>query len=179
MSEPREPHPVKLIMSLFSSEEDLLDGVILRLEGTYGRTEWRGPPLLFDRTTYYAREMGWPLHRRFVSFESLIPPERLVEVKLDTNALEKQYLRGDSRRVNIDPGYLAPERLVLATGKNYTHRIYLAKGIYGDLTLVFHKGAFRTLPWTYRDYADAGLVQHFQELRERYMDQLRRMGRLG
>jgi hypothetical protein len=179
MSEPRDPHPVKLLMSLFSSEEDLPNAVIPRLEETYGSTDWRSPALLFDRTTYYAREMGWPLHRRFVSFESLIPPERLVEVKLDTNALEKQYLRGGSRRINIDPGYLAPERLVLATGKNYTHRIYLAKGIYADLTLVFYKGAFKALPWTYRDYADAGLLRHFQAVRLRYMDQLREMGRLG
>lgn len=179
MSQPRDPHPVKLIMSLFSPEEDLMALVIPRLEDTYGPIDWKSPPLLFDRTTYYAREMGWPLHRRFVSFERLMPPDRLVMVKLDTNALEKQYLREGSRRINIDPGYMAPERFVLATGKNYTHRIYLTKGIYADLTLVFHKGAFRPLAWTYRDYADPVLLAQFQDVRARYMDQLRGMGSLG
>ncbi len=77
------------------------------------------------------------------------------------------------RRVNIDPGYIALERLVLATGKNYTHRIYLSKGIYADLTLVFHQGSFQTLAWTYRDYADTVVIGYFNEIRERYKNQLR------
>ena len=83
-------------------------------------------------------------------------------------------MSGDGRRtVNIDPGYICLERLVLATGKNYTHRIYLSRGIYADLTLVFHRQSFRTLPWTYPDYADPSAVEVFNALRERYKAQLR------
>lgn len=172
MSSPREADDVRLISSIFSPNEQLIDTLIERLEGMFGPVEWRSPLLLFDRTRYYEKEMGWPLQRRFVSFRDLIRPESLVEVKLRTNALEQMFVREGKRVVNIDPGYVSLERLVLATGKNYTHRIYLGKGIYADLTLVFHKGTFRPLEWTYRDYADEGLISQFNEIRARYKEQL-------
>ena len=36
------------------------------------------------------------------------------------------------------------ERFVLATGKNFAHRIYIGKEIYADLTLIFRKGRFES-----------------------------------
>lgn len=173
MSTPSEADPVKLIVSLFSYEKSLIDAVISQLEGMFGQKDWISPELWFDRTRYYEREMGWPLHRRFITFENLIRPEALVDIKIRTNGVEDQYKTDEKRRINIDPGYVAMERLVLATGKNYTHRMYLSRGIYGDLTLVFTKGGFRPLEWTYRDYADKEVVEHLNEVRERYKKQLR------
>lgn len=173
MSTPKEADHVKLIASLFSREKSLIDEVIPMLGGMFSQVDWISPELRFDRTRYYEKEMGWPLHRRFVSFRELIPPEALVDVKIKTNGLEDQYEADEKRRINIDPGYIALERLVLATGKNYTHRIYLSKGIYGDLTLIFKKGGFCPLEWTYPDYADKDVVDYFNQLRERYKKQLR------
>ena len=162
-----------MIVSLFSRENALIDEVISQLEEMFGHADWISPELWFDRTRYYEREMGWPLHRRFITFGDLIRPEALVDIKIRTNGVEDQYRTDGKRRINIDPGYVAMERLVLATGKNYTHRMYLSKGIYGDLTLVFNKGAFRPLEWTYRDYADRDVVGYLNEVRERYKKQLR------
>jgi hypothetical protein len=71
--------------------------------------------------------------------------------------------------VNIDPGYLVHERFVLATGKNFTHRIHLAEGIYADLTLIYTKGAFQTLPWTYPDYADEKMLFFLEGVRKKYL----------
>jgi len=173
MSDPKEADDVKLIASLFSPEERILEKVILDLQAMFGSTDWVSPPLFFDRTRYYEKEMGWPLHRRFLSFKHLLRPEAIVDIKLQTNEIEKRYLQESKRRVNIDPGYIALERLVLATGKNYTHRICLSKGIYADLTLVFHQGSFQNLPWTYRDYADPVVIGYFNDLREHYKNQLR------
>jgi hypothetical protein len=173
MSEPRPADDVKLVASLFSPEFDLIERVITEMEHALGAADWISPPLFFDRTRYYEREMGWPLHRRFVSFENLLPPDRLVNVKLATNEIEQRYCRDEKRRVNIDPGYVSAERLVLATGKNYIHRIYLAEGIYADLTLVFRKGGFHPLQWTYPDYADSATIALFNEVRRNYMRQLR------
>lgn len=173
MSRPAEPPPVKLIASLFSPSQPLLDEVVEGLQGLFGPVDWVSPPLLFDRTAYYAREMGWPLHRCFVSFRALVPPDRLAEIKIETNALEERYAADGRRRVNIDPGYVALERLVLATGKNYVHRIYLSRGIYADLTLVFSKGSFAPLPWTYPDYAAVDTIGHFNRVRAEYFAQLR------
>jgi len=136
------------------------------------------PEWMFDRTRYYEREMGWPLYRRFVSFKELIPPETLVAIKLETNAIETDFLDQGNRRINIDPGMISAERLILATGKNYIHRIYLSKGIYADLTLLFKRGSFTPLAWTYRDYADPEMILFFNELRHTYMEQLKEMKRI-
>lgn len=174
MSLPREPDPVNRIASLFSPDRALLSLVRRRLVEAFGPEDLVSPPLFFDRTRYYEREMGWPLHRLFVSFGPLVSPESLVETKLSTNALEGEFLMGGKRRVNIDPGYVSPERLVLATGKNYIHRIYLDKGIYADLTLLYKRGGFEALPWTYRDYAAPETLAFFTHLRRLYMEKLKR-----
>lgn len=173
MSSPREASDVKLISSVFSAQEALIDTAIGEMERVFGPADWISEVLPFDRTRYYERETGWPLLRRFLSFRDLIRPESLVEIKLKTNDLEGKYAQGSKRTVNIDPGYVTLERLVLATGKNYTHRIYLAKGIYADLTLVFHRGSFRPLKWTYKDYADPQIIEYFNLVRERYKQQMK------
>lgn len=179
MSHPHEPDHVKLISSLFSLERDLILEVIGLLSGIYGSVEWMSPELLFDRTRYYEREMGWPLYRRFISFSKLIPADSIVGVKLKTNELEQLYLKNDCRKINIDPGYISPERLLLATGKNYVHRVYLSEGIYADLTLVFKRASFRPLEWTYPDYADPETIGFFNEVRNTYMNQLKELKRIG
>ncbi len=176
MSRPYEPQKVKLICSLFSSENALVETTIRRLEEMYGKADWISDGLFFDRTRYYEKEMGWPLHRRFISFGPLIFPDRLVDVKIQTNEIEQQHTVEGNRKINIDPGYVSPERLVLATGKNFTHRIYLARGIYADLTLIFQKGSFRTLEWTFPDYADPEIIACFNQVRADYMKQLKAEG---
>ena len=178
MSQPHEPDPVKLISSLFSPDKDLIETVIGEIAKVFGSVDWISPELFFDRTKYYTREMGWPLHRRFISFSQLIPADHLVEIKLKTNEIEYQHLGEGNRMVNIDPGYISPERLILATGKNYVHRVYLSNGIYADLTLLFQKGSFRPLKWTYPDYAAPEIIGFFNEIRERYMEQMREMKRI-
>jgi hypothetical protein len=101
-------------------------------------------------------------------------PVELVPLKIWTNELENEFRISNSKRqVNIDPGYVSAERLVLATGKNNVHRIYLGQGVWADLTLIFEKGKFKTLPWTYPDYASAEIRSIMADLRKRYQDQIR------
>jgi hypothetical protein len=173
LSELTQPEPVKLFIGAFALEPGVLSEVEEILAVGLGTVDWRSPPLMFNRTRYYEKEMGWPLHRRFIAFERLISPESLVDVKLAAYEIEADYTASGSRRVNIDPGYLCAERLVLATGKNYIHRIYLGKGVYADLTLVFSRGSFKPLNWTYPDYASPEMIAYFNELRALYMTQLR------
>ena len=175
MSIPTESEDVKMILSIFSAEDQLVQKVIGELEARQGPVEWVSPGLFFDRTRYYEREMGWPLHRRFISIKGLIRPEDIVDIKLLTNSIEMKYLKDGKRKINIDPGYISLERLILATGKNYTHRIYLSKGIFADLTLIFHKGSFRPLEWTYRDYSDSSAIGYFNAIREEYKNQIRKI----
>jgi len=177
MSIPEQAKKVKLISSLFSSEEELIEKIIKQMEEYFGALDWVSETLVFDRTRYYAKEMGWPLYRRFISFSRLITPDSIVDAKLMTNTIENEHLADRRRRINIDPGYISSERLVLATGKNYVHRIYLAKGIYADLTLVFHAGTFKPLAWTYPDYADEKAIGYFNMVRNRYAQHLREEGK--
>ena len=173
MSHPKKPDQVKLVASLFSPDPEFIHRAVERLAERYGPVDWMSPELMFDRTRYYEREMGWPLHRRFVTFEPLIFPDELVDVKLAANELEREQVCDGSRRVNIDPGCVSAERLVLATGKNYVHRVYLSRGIYADLTLLCTRGRFVPLEWTYPDYADEAVIDILNGVRKRYMEQLR------
>jgi hypothetical protein len=177
MSLPRPPRMVKLVMSFICSRERDFAFALSRADERYGPVDFVSEPLLFDLTDYYEPEMGRGLWRRMASFGPLIPPDQLVPVKLWANMQEAQTLSGrGGRRVNIDPAYLAASKFILATGKDYSHRIYLGQGIYGDLTLIFQKGAFSPLPWTYPDYASEPLLSTIALLRKRYLWQLKRRG---
>ena len=169
MSLPQPPSPAKLIVGFFVKDRALATGVAQELQDRLGPVDMISAWLDFDFTTYYEKEMGAPLSRRLVVFKTLVEQTELAAIKQMTNVLEQTYKRQGQRRINIDPGYLLPERFVLATGKNFTHRIYVGQGIYADLTLIFQKGAFRTLPWTYPDYADKHLIDFLTLVRKKYM----------
>ena len=133
------------------------------------------PRFPFDLTTYYTKEMGTPLFRHFITFEALIPMTSLPDIKHATNRLEKDYgTETGDRRINIDPGYLCLEHVILATTKGYSHRPYLREGIYADLTLVYHDESFRPLEWTYPDYRQAEVISLFNHWRKKYREDLKR-----
>ena len=103
-----------------------------------------------------------------MTYKKLINQDGLPDIKLMTNRLEQSYAKSGSRRVNIDPGYLLYERFVLASGKNFSHRIYISGGIYADLTLIYQRGRFEKLPWTYPDYADEPILDFLTRVRDKY-----------
>ncbi|MFC1859179.1 DUF4416 family protein, partial [Thermodesulfobacteriota bacterium] len=153
MSSPQPPRPAKLVVGFFTKDKNIIKPLVTDLSENFGSIDIVSTWFPFDYTKYYEREMGAPLYRRVLSFRSLIEQNSLAEIKRITNDIEMKHSLEDRRLVNIDPGYMVHERFVLATGKNYTHRIYLEKGIYADLTLIYQKGGFQSLPWTYPDYA--------------------------
>lgn len=169
MSLPQPPTPAKLIVGFFVKDKALAAGIAEQLQDRLGPIDMISAWLDFDFTTYYEKEMGAPLSRRLIVFKTLVEQTELASIKRMTNTLEQAHQRQGQRRVNIDPGYLLPERFVLASGKNFTHRIYIGQGIYADLTLIYQKGAFRTLPWTYPDYADKQLTDFLTLVRKKYM----------
>jgi hypothetical protein len=175
MSQPQSPSPAKLVVSILMNSRSLEPGVAFDLEQAFGAIDMVGPWMDFDYTDYYAPEMGKPLYRRVLVFKDLIAQFDLAGFKLRTNEIELKYARGGKRCVNIDPGYLLYERFVLATGKNYSHRIYIGQGVYADLTLIFQKGAYRSLPWTYPDYADAGMLDFLMKVRQRFGEDTRKL----
>lgn len=169
MSSPRQADAVKLVVSVFFRQEDAFPHVMQIMTPHFGRPDFISAPMPFDFTTYYEKEMGGSLVRRLVSYEKLIPPESLPDIKLLTNRIELLLSDDGHRKVNIDPGYLSAAHLILATGKGYTHRPYLRDGIYADLTLIFTGGAFHTLSWTYPDYGGQEIMVWLCMIREKYL----------
>jgi hypothetical protein len=176
MSTPQAPKRAKLIIGLIMQDRALIEQLTAALCASYGDLDLVSAWMPFDYTTYYEREMGARLVRRMLAFKNLIKQDELPAIKLKTNRLEKKYSKDGRRRVNIDPGYLLLERLVLASGKNFSHRIYLDEGIYADLTLVFQHGDFQKLPWTYPDYADQPMLAFLQQIRLKYAIDLKQSG---
>jgi len=169
----RFPDAVKLIVSIIAIDTRQMDTVIDQLTEHYGAPDVISALHGFNYTNYYTPEMGSALIRRFISFRALIRPELLPEIKTLTNGIEDERSKEGKRQVNLDPGYISSAHMILATGKGYTHRPYLRRGIYADLTLVFRDKTFRRLPWTYPDYADAKQITLLNRIRQRYMTQLR------
>ena len=174
----KPPPRAKLFCGLLASDLDLMTEAARRLRAIFGATDLESPAWPFNQTDYYLLEMGENIQRRFVCFQDLISVERLAEIKRLTNDVETALCDDilqphDRRPVNLDPGYMTLSKFVLATTKDYSHRLYLARGIYGEVTLHYESGAWRPYPWTYPDYAADTYRAFFDSVREKLKEQLK------
>lgn len=165
--------PVKLIVGFISSDEKIIHKAISYLENFFGKTDFDSPILPFIHTDYYRKEFGENLKRKFITFKKLITPDALAKIKKITNTLEQKLSTRKNRTINIDPGYLDLSKLVLATTKDYTHRIYLSRGIYAEVTLFYQHKTFKPWEWTYPDYKTPGYIALFNHIRDIYVQQKR------
>jgi len=171
-------NPVKLFVGVLVATEDLVPDVESQLCSRYGPLDYRSPVLPFTFTDYYRKETGDHILRIFFSFDRLIEGDQLPEIKCQTNELEEKFAAAGSavkRPVNLDPGYLEHSKVVLASTKNFYHRMYLGRGIFGEVTMHFRNGAYEFFPWTYPDYKSEEYQAFFLELRAIYRKQLRQM----
>lgn len=168
-----KPAPVILFTSIIYSPSSGIDKIISVLENEYGDILIKSPDIEFNHSKYYQQEMGTGLKRKVMGFKKLIERDRLVEIKIFTTSLEKEFSIEGKRSANIDPGYISGEHLILATGKGFYHRPYLGNGVYADLTLVYQQGKFRSLEWTYPDYISEDMISFFIELRKSYTEKLK------
>ena len=176
MGKAKQPQPVKVVISMLTGCPEIWSEVVPKLEEALGPMDSMTEAFPFDHTEYYAAEFGPHLQRKFITFRRLVPPDRLPEIKNLTNHLEAGWADQGKRRVNLDPGYVSLSKLVLATTKNHGHRLYLGQGIYGEVTLRYHKGTFAPWPWTYPDYASEPYLEFFNQIRRAYAAQLRQVG---
>ncbi|RJO71761.1 MAG: DUF4416 family protein [Myxococcales bacterium] len=171
-----QPDPVKLVVNLFYGEELWRERALSEMSVLWGAIDLRMEPVPFGHTTYYSHEMGGGLQKMMVGFEPLVEREALVRLKHEATAIELALAKGrgaDGRRpVNIDPGIMLPEKFVLSTGKNFPQRIYLGRGVYADLTLIWRQGRFEALPWTYADYLEGRVLRFLEEARLKLLAQL-------
>ncbi|MGA1826263.1 MAG: DUF4416 family protein [bacterium] len=174
MGEVRLPSPAKLFIALILSDNIEYNLVLDKLVEKFGDIDLKNEIMPFCHTTYYQKEMGEKLWRTHIAFQSCIYPQKLAEIKLLCNKLEMLLAdkSAQTRRVNIDPGYLTLSKIVLATTKDHNHRIYLNNGIYAEVTLSYSKkNGWQPLPWTYPDYRWDFVITFFNKLRQIYHNQ--------
>jgi hypothetical protein len=172
MSHPTAPQAAKLVIGVFTNDQQLFDPVLERLTELFGDIDLMSSWIPFDYTSYYEQEMGPGLMRRMAAFKTLIDQSSLSAIKLKTNAIERDLSKSENRNINIDPGYMLRERFVLATGKNFAHRIYIGDHIYADLTLIFSKGVFQSQPWTYPDYKAIDIQSFLYRVRNKFIQDI-------
>lgn len=167
--------PEKLIIAVLISKDEMLDKLINILTDKFGPVDFKSKLMEFNYTDYYNSEMGNKIERFFLSFQNLIGPENLPDIKILTNKIENSFLIDKQRKVNLDPGMLSVKRFILATSKDNGHRIPLQKGIYGEITLLFINKKFQSLPWTYIDYQSEEYSKILNKIRIIYKNNLKEL----
>jgi hypothetical protein len=164
----------KLFCAIISSNQEIENKALDKLSQKFGKIDIESARTPFDYTTYYNEEMGEDLLRFWISFEDLVFSGNLSDIKIFTNSIEDSFAANDKRTINIDPGYITQANVVLATTKNFSHRIYLSKGIYGEVATIYKKSeGFIKLPWTYPDYLSPAAADFLLKSREKFLAQLK------
>ncbi len=179
----RTPLPVKLFVGMLSSAPALFDECASLLSAAYGRIDHTSDVFPWDTSEYYRDEMGDGIHRKFIFFDELIDPAQLSEIKIFTNEIESCFCdrkpSGTYRRINLDPGYVTEAKVVLASTKDFSHRIYIGSGVYAEVTLRYSikERSFMTLDHTYFDFRTDPYRLLFNEARKRLRDGLKGRGK--
>jgi hypothetical protein len=165
----------KLIVCVLYSDEAYLSRALALLTDAFGPVDLASDAYPFSHvySTYYDEELGGRAVRRLYSFETCLDPSGLADIKLLTASFENRLSSEGKRRVNLDPGFIGPGRLVLASTKNAGHRIPLSGGIYAELTLFYARSQWNAFPWTYLDFQSDAVQKFLIEVRRLYIRRLR------
>ena len=165
---------VKLFVAMLSPNLDIFEKVKPYLEKEFGKIDTESDIIPFAYTEFYEKEMGKGIMRKFYSFSQLIDPMDLSKIKIKTNSIEKDFFTVDGNRtINLDPGYIALSKLVLASVKERPHRICIGNGIFAEITLYFEKKSFRAWERTYPDYASSEYISYLNKVRSIYAENLK------
>ena len=177
MWELTNPKPVKLIIGILAANQDALAAARKAIIDNIGQIDLASDVWPFTQTDYYKDQTGPNILRQFVAIDTLLDPGNLADIKHATNFLEQYLARLLNlplpRPVNLDPGLIEPSKLVLATTKNYSHRVYIGNKMFAEVTLIYEKGDWRHFDYTYPDYKEPRYHDFFSKVRIRLLEQLK------
>ena len=177
MWELSKPKPVKLLCGILACDAPALDAARRLLIETLGAADCVSEVWPFDMTAYYAEQAGPAILRQFVSFSDPVDPGCLAAVKHTANRLERQLAaelqRPWPRPVNFDPGLIEPSKLVLASTKNFAHRVYIGDRMYAEVTMIYVRGTWQTFPFTFPDFKSGRYDAFLSTVRRRLTEQLK------
>ncbi len=165
MGVPGRPENALFFVGSLFVDETIFDASIDELKVVFGPILFISDACPWDASDYYQEELGSPLLRRFAFFSDVADTAGLVRAKHSVSRIEDRLSCNGKRRINLDPGYLTLAKVVLASWKNYSHRICLGSGVYAELELFCEDGCFKPLPYTYRDYRDSRSIRMFNSAR--------------
>ena len=165
--------PVKQIAAILCQREEDFTKALPLLGRSFSSVEYVGEFLDFVATDYYEPEMGVGLKRGMIAFKDLIHPGELTASKLMARDLENQFRRDGKRRINIDIGYLDLFKVVLASFKGRSNKIYLDKGIWADMILYFENAQYQTFMWGFPDFKSGIYNDDLIQIRSMYKKQIR------
>jgi hypothetical protein len=169
----KTPEPALLFVGTLYCDKNVFNNAQAILEKLFGEILQVSTALPWDYSRYYHQEIGSPLLRQFLFFKTFIDPGILADIKLKTNEIEDLLSFEGKRLINLDPGYLTLSKVVLASTKDYAHRIYLGNGIYGEITLIYRGNTYKPHMFTYRDYQDESYIEIFMNARALYSKMLK------
>jgi hypothetical protein len=116
--------------------------------------------------------MGENLMRHFFSFGQPVRRGDLAEIKLTCSKIEQRFAdRLDDfhfRTVKVDPGILTPDNLVMSFCEELNHRIYIGRGVFAEMALIYARGIFMRLPWTDPDYCHQEVIELVERVRAEF-----------
>ncbi len=160
-------YKAKLFVGVMFSDEKLLNKVIGDLKQKFGELEEDYLEYDFDFTNYYEEEMGKNLKKRIIVFKDLINREEIADIKIFTNELEEKYSKDGKRQVNLDPGYFTKDQLLLPSAKESAYKVYLGKGVFGHLCLIFSGNKAIEVNRTFPDFRTEQVKNFFLDLKNR------------
>jgi len=178
-----KPEPVKLIIGILAADETALKSARQTVIAEFGKADFISDTWPFNVTRYYEAETGGSIIKQFVSIEQLICPSKLAKIKHRTNRLEKKLAKTLEtpllRPVNLDPGIIEPSKLILATTKNFSHRIYIGQKMYAEVTLTFYRGQWKSYDYTFADHKQQCYHDFFSKVRIKLVKQLKNRSSSG
>ena len=165
MGKPSLPEEALLFIGALYRDHSYLCSARESISGRFGGILIETAPMSWGYSRYYEEELGRPLKRVFLFLRDRIDPGDLAGIKTSTNEIETNLSSEGKRNINLDPGYLTASKIVLASTKNYSHRIYIGQGIFAEVTLVYREGGYRPHLFTYPDYASDAYAEIFERAR--------------
>jgi hypothetical protein len=169
MARIQKPTAGRLIVSYIYASVDALAESLSKLERVFGPVQFETMDIPCAAAQKYSEEMGHNLQRRFFSFENPVPRDSLPSLKRSCSKIEPSFADDVAgtlfRTVNIDPGILTPDNLIMASYREFNHRIYLGDGVFSDIQLIYSLGKFTRLPWTNPDFCHEEAIDFFQRVR--------------
>lgn len=172
MPQLQPPQPGRLVISVAYNSMDALADCLKRLEKEFGTVQYETIDIPFTGEARHLEEMGSPLSRRFFSFEKMVARDKLADYKFACRKVEAQFAdQVDEtlfRTVNIDPCIMTPDNVTAASSHEMNHRVYLTRGVYAHIELIWSHERFVQLPWTNPDFTHDEAVDFFLRVREAF-----------